>query len=478
MWRMSAILLVAAAANSQTVDGTLTDSITRAPIPDVIVTLLGQVRYNATTDDAGAFHFPEVHPGKYYLNIVKAGYVLPAARSRSFTVDADTRLSIEMDPLGGVEGRVRYPDGRPAPRATVALTGEGHNYTDDADPGGHFLIEDVVPGSYILRAAGAAGDPKAEGEIWVPTYFPATTDRAAAEPISVTNGLTVTRDVRLRSVPARRIRGVVRDETGEPAAGVSVRLENQTAVTAADGIFEFVGRDGEWRLTATRKDADVERRGAAAVVVSRHDLENIEIRLALPFSLRLLIESDRDAPAPVNALGYPMVLLSRVDALDAPQFVHTNGDSIANLYPGRYTVQVAGGVSGALYVESIHFGDMEVYGRPFEVWDGSQPIRITLRKGGASIRGSVEKPDGATVVVVDADESVTPSRVHTYPLTGPGFQVGSLRPGDYYVFAVERLTPLRLTDAVMRALLPRAEKVHLERNGASTLTLKTLPWPE
>lgn len=180
MWRLCAILLVAVTAHSQTVDGTLTDSITHVPIPDVIVTLLGPARYNATTDEAGVFHFPEVRQGKYFLNIVKSGYVLPASQSGSFRVDKDTRLSVEMDPLGRVEGRIRYPDGRPAPRAAVALTGEGHNYTGDADPGGHFLLEDVVPGSYILRATGAAWDPKAEGEIWAPTYFPSTIDRDSA----------------------------------------------------------------------------------------------------------------------------------------------------------------------------------------------------------------------------------------------------------------------------------------------------------
>src|SRR5678809_707009 len=103
MWRLSAIVFLAAAAQAQSVDGTLSDSITHAPIPDVIVTLLGPARYNNTTDEAGGFHFPSVQPGKYFLNIVKAGYVLPLALSGSFRVDADTRLSVEMDPLGRVE---------------------------------------------------------------------------------------------------------------------------------------------------------------------------------------------------------------------------------------------------------------------------------------------------------------------------------------------------------------------------------------
>ena len=46
MARFFAILWLAAVAYPQSVDGTLSDSITHAPIPDVIVTLLGPVRYN------------------------------------------------------------------------------------------------------------------------------------------------------------------------------------------------------------------------------------------------------------------------------------------------------------------------------------------------------------------------------------------------------------------------------------------------
>jgi hypothetical protein len=137
------------------------------------------------------------------------------------------------------------PMGGPSCAPKLRSTAKAHSYTWDADPGGHFLAEDVVAGSYSLRATGAAWNPKAEGEIWAPTYFPSTIDREAAEPFPFTNGLTVAREVRLCSVPARRVCGVVRDETGEMSAGVSVLLENKTAVTAADGIFEFVTRDGK-----------------------------------------------------------------------------------------------------------------------------------------------------------------------------------------------------------------------------------------
>jgi hypothetical protein len=474
MLRLSPVLLLAFAAYAQTVDGTLIASVTKTPIAGVVVTLLGQTRYDALTGETGGFHFPKVVPGEYFLNIVKAGYVLPTSRSGPFHVDTDTRLPVEMDPLGQVGGRVRYPDGRPAPRAKLVLEGEGHHYTADADPGGRFLLEDVAAGSYILRATPEGLNAMADGEIWAPTYFPSTIDRDAAEPIPVINGLTATREVRLRSVPARRIRGIVRDETGALAAGAGVRLEDRTAVTAADGSFEFIARDGEWRLAASCMAANVERRGVTTVFVSRHDVENVEIRLALPFPVRLIIEGDKDIPAPGRPGMAPMVLLSPVGGV--PQFVQAKADGIPNVYPGRYTIRVMNSLPGS-YVESIKLGDMEVSGQPFDLWDGSQPVRITMRQGAASIRGNVENAWAGAVVVVDAGENVTTKQSNTHAFSNSRFDIGALRPGDYYVFAVDRAAPLGLTESVLTAFLQRAERVHVDKGGAAVITLKAVPWP-
>jgi hypothetical protein len=53
MCRLATLLLTAYAALAQTVHGLLVDSVTRAPLPDVIVTLIGTARYNGTTDEGG-----------------------------------------------------------------------------------------------------------------------------------------------------------------------------------------------------------------------------------------------------------------------------------------------------------------------------------------------------------------------------------------------------------------------------------------
>jgi len=126
------------------------------------------------------------------------------------------------------------------------------------------------------------------------------------------------------------------------------------------------------------------------------------------------------------------------------------------------------------YVESIKLGDMEVYNRPFDLWGGSQPIRITVRHGG-SIHGNVDNAWSGTVVVLDADD--TKHSQHGYSFSNSRFDVGPLRPGDYYVFAVKRPGALDLSEPVLKALLQGAEKLHLDKGSVAVMSLKVVPWP-
>ena len=168
-----------------------------------------------------------------------------------------------------------------------------------------------------------------------------------------------------------------------------------------------------------------------------------------------------------------MVLLSPVDGV--PQFAQAKPDGIPNVYPGRYIIQVMRGFPRS-YVESIKLGDTEVYDRPFDLWDGSQPIRITIRQG-ASIHGNVDNAWAGTVVVLDADENITTKHSNMYSFSNSRFDVGPLRPGDYYVFAVKRPGALDLSEPVLKALLQGAEKLHLDKGSVAVMSLKVVPWP-
>jgi hypothetical protein len=108
------------------------------------------------------------------------------------------------------------------------------------------------------------------------------------------------------------------------------------------------------------------------------------------------------------------------------------------------------------------------------------PIRITYKSGAPRVRGKVDDGGAVSVIVLSQDEAALASgRSSIAKASAEGrYETGGLRPGDYYVLAIDR-DPLLLGDPlVMRTLIPRAEKVHLEKGDVATVDLKLTPWPE
>jgi hypothetical protein len=384
-----------------------------------------------------------------------------------------------MEPLARFGGRLFYADGRPAAGAQLLLTrqvvAQGHSEVTDAS--GHFEFEDLVPGSYILRGTAASPVVRArEGEVWVPTWFPNALESAAAEPITIVGGTVVTRDYRLRSIPLRHIRGIVRDETGKPAAGVSTFTNQQKVETDRDGSFDLVAYDGAWQISALRKDGPIERRGRASVFVAHHDIENVEMRLSVPFSVEVASEGE-GVSGPKSPLSMPVIMLASEDAPVSGGLMSIGNRKIEKVYPGRYTVRAMSGGRGT-YVDSVKYGDLDVTNRSFDIWDGDTPIRVSLSRGVATLRGLVESGPRAQVAFIPYEESIRANSSLSIIADSRGnYEQASLRPGDYYVLAFDGTTPLPLSDtSLVKTVIAGAEKVHLEKGMTVTLDLKLTPW--
>jgi hypothetical protein len=97
---------------------------------------------------------------------------------------------------------------------------------------GEFRLHSLPAGEYFIQAAPpfnrAGAPPSGSSEqalTLVPTYFPGTTDWQAAQPIDLAAGQTAGDfTVVMVQVPAYRVSGIVRDESGEPFPNVRVRL--------------------------------------------------------------------------------------------------------------------------------------------------------------------------------------------------------------------------------------------------------------
>jgi hypothetical protein len=105
----------------------------------------------------------------------------------------------------------------------------------------------------------------------VTTYFPNATNIDVAEVIDIREGPELSGyEIRLRSSPVYRLRGIVLDEAGEAAPRIYLAPESKTrwggaestAVSGPDGRFEFRSVPaGQWQICAT----STQSRGVSAL---------------------------------------------------------------------------------------------------------------------------------------------------------------------------------------------------------------------
>ena len=224
----------AAAQGTVTVEGVVVNKVTGAGIPDAVVWLWrpGTESSRAVSNEAGIFQFTGLEPGDYNSSVQKSGYSSPEPEELPPLEDRPkhhlssgaepVQLRFELNPPAVLRGRVIDADGNPV-RVAVEL-GPGKPVNTDAE--GAFAFENLWPGSYTLLARPIVMNPAknapGKDEIRtepVPTYYPSVQDRSLTEPITVRAGADLNGyEIRLQSAEVHRVRGVVLNPDGKPAA--------------------------------------------------------------------------------------------------------------------------------------------------------------------------------------------------------------------------------------------------------------------
>jgi hypothetical protein len=190
------------------------------------------------------------------------------------------------------------------PQFTQSTRGFGIIQVLKADEKGEYTSPDSMrPGPWTLAATAPPSwtppEPR-DGERlgWAQTFYPSVTDAALAVSVDVPPGGELSKvDIKLAAVPVHRIRGVVLDVDGNPMPKVSVELSLGSIAsmlappgphrdTDPDGAFEFESVvDGQFRLSSMANKGGVKQWASQSVEVQGRDLENIKLRLTLPFSI-------------------------------------------------------------------------------------------------------------------------------------------------------------------------------------------------
>jgi len=493
-----AILLVCAAPlmlaqATGAIEGSVTNGVSHMAMAAVRVTANKQGEKEATTrravsDITGAFRTPDLEPGDYSVSFEADGYI--AVTRRVIRVATGTvKVNVELLPSAAVRGRVLDDEGRPAADVAVEIYrfrgGRPSSVTTDRD--GHFALTKIEPGVYAIAARPGA-KPK-EGTVLSPVWFPSFTDRAQAEPIIVRPGAELSGfEIRLRRVAAWTVRGVTVDEQGKPVRGASIWLcppdqwqpDEGPVTSGADGAFEIPWvRPGEWRLHASVDEAS---QGYAALTVEKHDVDRVQISLLPPFTLSGFVdrEEPRDGEGKRKLTG---VFLTPVGGAGSHALAFHDQDGAIRfnkVQPGRYVIFPVGYLPG-YYVESVKLGDRDVMSKPVELTNAAIPFRIAYKPNAGRVRGNVEKGIGSTVVLLPQDEALLDGQfIRSEKCDGNGhFEVGSLRPGEYFAFAFDRVDHDALEDVrFVRNLRSLAVLVHVDAGQAANAELKVTPWPE
>jgi len=470
---------------------------------------------NAVTDESGAFRIEGLPPGRYsLLPMPTEGFFPPLKPQPQIDVSGDTRVDLQMTPLANIRGRVFDPDGEPAPGVVVALDAlncENCTAMDVSvtDEDGRFSFEKLPPGEPLVISASpkTQADAKADERI-VTTYYPSVVDRDQAEEINSQGVDLFGYNIRLRTAPAHRIRGVVVDTDDKPVAHAIVSIVKpstampamirglpsgrssdvpvaEPAETKEDGTFTFSSvREGDWMLRAV--GGQIAHAGSAEVNVEKTDMENVELRVALPITIEMAADwgdtpPPPDQPAIAVALRGGFIILNGGSEgpaflpLDTPRMPPPLERGFGSADPaefrgfaGKYLIG-PGNAPAGFYLAAVLLNDRDVMGQVADLAAGHS-LKLVYKKDGGSVRGTVEKADDATTVILMADPTPTARIGYSARCDSSGaFNARDLPPGEYTAVAVQELSRNPFGPEFLAMLAANGKRIRLEP-GATVQT--------
>ena len=517
LWAFLALDLFA--QSTYTVEGTVSFT-NGAPAGGVSVdlrkleatSLKNETAYTAASDDKGQFRFANVAAGQYIAAYRKSGFhavfstAEPSEGGSIVNADqpfsapvfkvgpaaAHIKLTASLDLVSQFTGRVVDEEGKPLPKMTVVAASADSRIVLASITGadGRFSIT-ARTGSYYLFASRhffgprISTDSQPSMEDNLRFWYPGVIHSDEAQEVRLRAGVQFY-EIKVRSVPSYRVRGVVLDDKGDPTPGVQVSLYQidrldtggfASVTSAPDGTFGFKGvAEGKWRLFAVSGVNPAKRSGQAEIFVSRRDLENAELRLAPASNVIGSVEPDDDSGTPpvkrVSLSPFEFPFRGEFAAMEA----QVEGDGrfrLEAVYPGRYRI-VAPPAAGKYYLASVLVGDRETLGDPVDLREGTPPVRVVYRSGGGTVVGTVEKCVGATVVLVPEEPALFDLFVRRVPCDNSGhFEMSYLRPGNYSLLAF-RDPNLPRGAAFLRPYLPEAKSVRVKPRETTQVELRTV----
>ncbi len=451
------------------VQGTVTNSVTGAPIARVHVTLQGTndrdngqpVRYGTTSGADGKFSLTGIPPGSYAAMGDRVGFVASRSSPREHTLivlkpeDVKTGIEIRLTPTGVITGRITNSDGDPVEGAQVSAESRGGAGSGVTDENGQFRIGGLAPGKYALRAEqgdmfGGHPEIRTDGTTEVhnaTTYYPGVLTQNEAGKVGVlagneTNGI----NIQLVRVPFVRVSGKViglPDNVQQAAIMVSQGDFGNGTQLRHDGSFEtWRLNPGKYTISAAwiAPNGDSVRTGGAEIEVAGSNIDNIELRVIPDSDIPGRLEFEDDDARQMSHPRSTVSLFAIEADNDGPSVPIDDSGAfgLKKVPAGKYLVKISWGTA---YVKSMRLGTTLIDDNVLDLKNGSAGSVLSLLVSAAtgSVSGVVQtdnaRPEGAMVVITTAGaQAAFEPRLAQIAADGT-YTIAGLPPGKYKLVA-------------------------------------------
>lgn len=527
-----------------TIAGNVVSAKTGEPLKraQVILTTDGRDSHHprlTTTDTAGHFSINGLKAGRYDLVIYREGYIPqqygqsdPDRAGAVLTLAARqkiTDLIFRLERMAVITGRVLDEDGQPLIRASVEVVQRVRTHggvkmetvsTGTTDDLGVYRIFDLMPGRYCVRAGSTpnegtmlfdrdgtqdADDVQPPRFDYPTTYFPGTTDAAAASVVEVKAGDEITHmDFLLTpGTPNKtyRVKGHVANSIpGQEGASVMVMMAPRDVADAQPnmnlsaqtdrktGAFEIHDvAPGSYTAVAVLFNGDKVRTATQDVDVTSADVDTVSLALTrgVDFSGRVTFVGNMagaggDAMVHLNARAMGMMFAGSSQADVRPD----GSFSFNEIGDGTYSVAITSKCDEC-YLKSATANGVDLLDKGLVIASGAAPTSIELvyssetGKVGGTVKTADDLPaPGALVMVVpdagvrDGDDTSKTATTDQYGR----FEIRGVPPGHYKALAWEKIDSAQYDDPdFMKPFTDKAERFEVTASATTSLELKIIP---
>lgn len=508
-----------------TVTGTVVNSVTGEAIPRALVQMMGMQPRSVLADGSGKFQFDGVAEGQIYLVARKPGFfsdqeLRRGTRPASVQVTSGMGpVSVALTPAGVISGHIATVDGEPIEGAVLRLKRRvienGRAEWRDlsgarTDEDGSFRMANLMPGAYYLFAEGSTIGMVVANESYTPAFYPGVNDISGATALQVQAGQTITADFNLQKEKTYRVTGTV---TGVPTGqAVMIRLSTSgdesvafgAGVRPDDNTFEIPRVPaGTYTLYAMSQARPQFMRGfgggggrppqmpqrytGTAQIHVTGDLAGVSIALQptaeIPVSVRTDFTNQSNSTMGITTYSGPpnrprqyvnVLVHGSNGRVYGAQMDESGALMLRDLEPGRYRVEF-NAIGGSMYVASASYGNIDLLHDDLVIASGGvqQPIDVVVRDDAPTLSGTANCGDvQCWILVVPEDSKSLPARQAAVNRLGT-FQVNSLAPGSYRVYAFDRIDGIEYTNPdAMKTYSSHAEDVVLSAGQKAQVTLE------